>query len=383
MKEIKQIIEAYVLANAKHQKSALATVVHVEGSSYRGPGARMLITEEGILTGAISGGCLEGDALRKALMVMIEGKPLLTTYDTSDEEDAVIGVGLGCNGIISVLIEPIDSLATINPITLLQAVVERRLASVLVTFFSKEDKRSLQQGTHLLVRMDGTVHIGAELLEMDSVLDDANGVIENRQSCFITYSAGMEKQENRSLIAFLEYITPSIALVVAGAGNDVFPLVRIAEVLGWEITLVDGRLHYANGHRFPSCNVIVTAPEEALSKITIDERTALVLMTHNYMYDKTILGAVLKKSLPYVGMLGPKKKLDRILQELENEGLGLVGSELLSVYSPIGLDIGAETPDEIALSIIAEIKAVFAEKRGTYLRDTPNKIHDRETAIVR
>src|SRR6187401_1719791 len=132
MKEIRAILKSFEKAEKKGKKTALATVVHVEGSSYRRPGARMLITDEGQLTGAISGGCLEGDALRKALLVMSQQRSMLVTYDTMDEDDAKLGIGLGCNGIIQVLIEPINPDEPNNPIELLKAVAARRQKAVLI-----------------------------------------------------------------------------------------------------------------------------------------------------------------------------------------------------------------------------------------------------------
>ncbi|GEP95506.1 XdhC family protein [Chitinophaga cymbidii] len=370
MKELKQIIHAFSLACKNRQRAALATVVHVEGSSYRGPGARMLITEDGMLTGAISGGCLEGDALRKALTVMMEGKPLLTTYDTSDEEDAVIGVGLGCNGIIRVLIEPLAPEDEAGPMALLQQVIAKRQPSVLVTFFSMDEKWSPRQGTRLLLKENETPKQAGDLpATLSAITKDAANIFETKTPAFIQYPTGDS--------AFIEYIAPPLSLMIAGAGNDVFPLVQIAEVLGWDVTLIDGRPNYANARRFPTCKLIVTKPEEALRDLVPDDQTAVVLMTHNYEYDKAILKAMLPLPVNYIGMLGPKKKLSRMLSELE------VADEHLSrIFSPVGLDIGAETAEEIALAIAAEIKAVFAGKTGVHLRKLPGGIHDRNTAIV-
>ncbi|SIN99551.1 XdhC family protein [Chitinophaga niabensis] len=372
MKEIKQIIHAYELACKKQQKAALATVVHVAGSSYRAPGARMLITEDGMLTGAISGGCLEGDALRKALMVMMQGKPLLTTYDTSDEEDAVIGVGLGCNGIIRVLIEPILPEDPVNPIILLQHTLEKRQAVVLVTFFSLHNKWSEQQGTRLLLKADGA------LLKADNIIPAAINDAKNiKESIFIEY-----RDNGQPVSAFYEYIPPPVSIIVAGAGNDVLPLVQIGEVLGWDITLVDGRPAYANSQRFPACRVIVSDPESALRELVIDDQTAVVLMTHNYNYDKALLKALIAMPVNYIGMLGPRKKLSRMLTEFEEEGTKVTEEQLSRVYSPVGLDIGAETAEEIALAVLAEIKAVFAGRSGVYLRSFTGKMHERKTEII-
>ncbi|QNL50162.1 XdhC family protein [Olivibacter sp. SDN3] len=379
MKEIKQIIHAFDVARSKGQKTALVTVVHVEGSSYRGPGARMLITDEGMLTGAISGGCLEGDALRKALMVMMEGKPLLTIYDTSDEEDAVIGVGLGCNGIIKVLIEPIVEDDENNPIALLKATIENREPSVLVTFFNLETKRSQQQGTRLLVKKNFTLATERLPLPMARIEQDVEIAFNQQTSAFVRYD---HKTSVKSITAFIEYMAPAISLVVAGAGNDVLPLVQMAEVLGWDVTLIDGRPRYANEQRFPNCQLIVSEPEKALKQISIDGKTAFVLMTHNYNYDKSILRVLFKLPVNYIGILGPKKKLKRMLDELTVDGFELTDRGLSNIHSPVGLNIGAETSEEIALSILAEIKAVFHKKNGEHLRDAKGNIHERSTAIM-
>src|SRR6476469_981426 len=147
MKEINDIIRAFDEAQKQGMQTALATVVHVDGSSYRRPGARMLVAEDGMLTGAISGGCLEGDALRKALLVMQQQKPMLATYDTTDEDDAKLGVQLGCNGIVHILIEPIDSTDKNNAVELLKIVAGKRSNAVIATLFSLQNRKAEQPGT--------------------------------------------------------------------------------------------------------------------------------------------------------------------------------------------------------------------------------------------
>ena len=149
MKEIRDIVRSYQELNKQGKRCALATIVHLEGSSYRRPGARMLISEDGSLTGAISGGCLEGDAMRKALLVINEQVPTLVTYDTMDDDDAIIGVGLGCNGIIKILIEPIDDNSENNPIHILQSISQSTSNTLIATYFSLKLKKQPQSGTGL------------------------------------------------------------------------------------------------------------------------------------------------------------------------------------------------------------------------------------------
>ena len=377
MKEIRDIITAYDQAQKLGKQTALATVVHVEGSSYRRPGARMLIEDDGQLTGAISGGCLEGDALRKALLVITEKRSRLVTYDTMDDDDAKFGVGLGCNGIIQVLIEPIDIANPNNPIQYLRTIHEKRQKAVLITLFSLQDKKDPQYGTCLLLKEDGNVIYNTPVLK-DVLIADANDAMTTQLSSFKNYIS-----DNHNLTAFIEMIKPPVSVVIVGAGNDVVPLVEMADILGWETTVVDGRANYAKKERFVSaCQVLVSKPEQVLDQIAIDENTVFLLMTHNYNYDMAMLKQLLQRNISYIGMLGPKKKRERILNELKDEGVTFSQQQLSVLHSPVGLDIGAETSEEIALSILAEIKALFAGKDVQSLRTLKEVIHPRSATTI-
>ena len=377
MKEIRDIIKAFDEAQKLGKQTALATVVHVEGSSYRRPGARMLIEDDGQLTGAISGGCLEGDALRKAQLVMTEKRSRLVTYDTMDDDDAKFGVGLGCNGIIQVLIEPIDVSDPDDPIQYLKRLNEKRQSAVLVTLFSLQDRKDPQYGTCLLLKEDGDIVQHVPVLK-DVLLADANEALINQDSSFKNYIS-----DDHNLTAFIEVIKPPVSIIIIGAGNDVVPVVNMAEILGWETTVVDGRANYAKKERFVSaCQVLVSKPEQALEQIEIDEHTVFLLMTHNYNYDMAMLKQLLQKNIVYIGMLGPKKKRERMLNELKDEGLIFTDQQLSVLHSPVGLDIGAETSEEIAVSILAEIKALFAGKDVQSLRTIKEVIHPRSATMI-
>jgi len=373
MKELRDIINAYDKAAKEGKQTALATVVHLEGSAYRRPGARMLVTEDGKLTGAISGGCLEGDALRKAQLVMVQKKPMLVTYDTTDDDDAKLGVGLGCNGIISILIEPLDNTDSNNSIELLRAFFSKRQAAVLVTLFSL-NKKAIQPGTCILVTDQGEIKSSLpNRTYKDVLLADAEQVLSTGQSIIKTYG-----QEDL-LTGFIEALAPPVSLMIFGAGNDSIPLVQMAHVLGWETTIIDGRANYPTRERFPlASRVVVSKPENALRQIDPDQRTVAVLITHNYNYDLAMLRQLLPLHIPYIGVLGPKKKLDRMLDELREEGMHLTEETLQKVFGPAGLDIGAETSDEIGLSILSEIQAVLCKRPGNPLREKEESIHSRE-----
>lgn len=371
MKEIADLLKAHQKAVKDHKKTALATVVKVEGSSYRRPGARMLITEDGQLTGAISGGCLEGDALRKALSAIVQQENKLITYDTTDEDDAKLGVQLGCNGVVHILFEPIIEQEELNPIAILTALQAQREDAVLVTLFSLNSKT--QPGTSMLYRTESIQsNIPVDLTE--AIVKDIAEVWRNKTSAFTNYATA----EN-DLEGFLEFVKPPISLVIAGAGNDAQPLAELAYLLGWEVMVVDGRPTHASAGRFPNANrVFVAKPEQVLAQVNIDDQTAFVLMTHNYNYDLDLLNRLLDTDAPYIGTLGPKKKLIRMLDELNRN----TEKNESRVHGPVGLDIGAETAEEIAISIIAEIKSVFAGASASSLKEKRSPIHAYEMKTI-
>lgn len=374
LKEIREIVKACNDNLRAGKKSAIATVVHVEGSSYRRAGARMLVSENGELTGAISGGCLEGDALRKAMYVLSQQQNKLITYDTNDEEDATLGIQLGCSGIIQVLIEPINSQHLNNPIQLLSKAAAIRQKSVVVTLFSLANKRSEQMGTCLLMEANGNISGRIPFPEFEShILEDVRLAFREEKSVFRKYVGS-----NLQVSAFIEFLKPSVSLVVVGAGNDAISMMHIADTLGWDVRIVDGRSTHAKPERFVSaCQVLVSKPEQVLEHIPIDDQTAFVMMTHNYNYDLGMLKALLGKKIPYIGLLGPKKKLYRMFDDLRNEGIGLTEEFTSRIYGPVGLEIGAENAAEISLSILAEIQAVLNGKNGGHLRLKKDEIHSR------
>ena len=379
MKEIKSIIQAYDEALKSGKETALAAVVYLEGSSYRRPGARMLVNDEGQLTGAISGGCLEGDALRKALQVLNQKQNKLVTYDTNDEEDATIGIQLGCAGVIQVLFEPIHPGKADNPIQLLRKAVALRQQSVLVTLFSLEDKKNPQPGTCLLMEENGNISGDIPYKEIRGrILKDVKQAMFQKKSFFKQYL-----EEAFEVTAFIEYLPPPISLVIVGAGNDAIPMMQMGEVLGWDVRVADGRNTHAKPERFTSaCQVLVSKPEKVLEHIPVDDRTVFVLMTHNYNYDLAMLRALLEKEVRYIGMLGPKKKLDRMLDELKEAGIHVTDAQKATIYGPVGLEIGAETAEDIALSVLAEIMGVLNDKKGTSLRNKSEVIHARTDTMI-
>jgi xanthine dehydrogenase accessory factor len=372
MKELAEIIKAYDAAKLSRKQSVLATIVHLDGSSYRRPGARMLVLEDGQMIGAISGGCLEGDALKKALLTFTEKKSRLITYDTSDEDDSSIGVQLGCEGVIQVLFEYLDYNNPINTIELLRKAVSKRQNSVLVTLYDLSNKKADQTGACFLQEENGSVQGSLpSFINKESIQKNIDEVFETARSIFTEY-----KVNEKPLQGFIEFFQMPVSLVVVGAGNDAIPLMQMADILGWDIRVVDGRKTHAKTDRFiNACQVLVSKPAAVLEQLPIDHRTCFVLMTHNYQYDLQMLKALLPLSIPYIGVLGPRKKLQKMLDQLSLEGMNVGEEQLSKIYGPTGLDIGAETPEEIASSIISEIQAVLNKKNAQMLKWKSDSIH--------
>jgi xanthine/CO dehydrogenase XdhC/CoxF family maturation factor len=240
-------------------------------------------------------------------------------------------------------------------------------------------KNGPQPGTRLLVEENGKANgeLEDEQLKI-AVLEDAGRALRMHQSIYKKY-----KSANQSISSFIEYLRPPVSLVIVGAGNDALPMVAMADILGWETRIIDGRATHATAERFPvACQVLVSRPEKALEQISIDEQTVFVLMTHNYNYDLSMLNALLKTKAVYIGILGPKKKLDRMLEEIKQSGGNISEEQLNRIYGPVGLNIGAETAEEIALSVIAEINKVLAGKSGQSLRMNEDVIHPREEMVM-
>jgi xanthine dehydrogenase accessory factor len=360
MKELVDIVQAYEKANQLGLKMALATVVNVEGSSYRRPGARMLVTEDGQFTGAISGGCLEGDALRKAALAINQGKKKLVVYDTTDEDDAKLGVQLGCNGIVRILFEPIDT-NNASVIHHFKKIISSREPSILITGYHQE------HGGHLGTMLKEAIQENY----LNKLAPFFERVLQNKKSEHLIIETVDTEQ-----VLFIEYIAPPISLIIVGAGNDTMPLESMARLIGWSTTVVDGRPTHANTLRFGQANkIIIGKPEEVIGQLSFDNRTAIVLMTHNYNYDLAMLGCLVNARVPYIGLLGPAAKRDRLINDLAASGVQLNDAQLNNIYGPTGLDLGAETASEIALSVCAEIMAVIECKQPQNLKWKKTPIH--------
>lgn len=366
MKELKAILKEIKKVNFSERKAALATVVKVRGSSYRSPGARMLITDDGKWVGSISGGCLEGDALRKARMVMQSKKPMTITYDTREESNQNLGIGLGCNGVIDVLIEPVHPEEKQNTIALFESFLQKNEPIALATIFSPDFA-----GEKLVMNSVG------EFTQTITNRDLINAIHTDLAESFQTKKS-QAKQYGETEV-FLELIQPMVGLILFGGGFDARPVSALAKSLGWDVTVTDECVSHIAPVFFPSADTLSLCRREFIDRdFTITPYTACVLMSHNYEYDRDVLKILLTQNTPYIGILGPRKRFDKMVDEFKKEGLSVPDEVLNRIHSPIGLDIGAETPDEIAVSIIAEIQSTFSNRSGGFLKYRNGPIHQRD-----
>lgn len=370
MKEQKAIIEAYKKIDLAKRKVALATVVKVRGSSYRSPGARMLITDEGTWVGSISGGCLEGDALRKARQVMNDGKAITVTYDTREESNQNLGIGLGCNGVIDVLLEPITT-GGVNVISIFEKLTLLKEPVAMATVFSS----TRFNGLKLLIDSNGDWVSKTENTELENILEqDLKNLFGQKKSYAQNYAYGGETIE-----VFLELIQPPISLIIFGGGFDARPVSQLAKSLGWNVSVTDECVAHIAPVFFPSADKLSLCQRDFVDRdFEITPYTACVLMSHNYDYDRDVLKKLLKSEAPYIGILGPRKRFDKMLKELSEQGFSVATEDFHRIHSPIGLDIGAETPDEIAISIISEIQGKFSNRSGGFLKYRDAPIHHRD-----
>jgi xanthine dehydrogenase accessory factor len=311
----------------------LATLVAVEGSSYRRAGARRLFGPNGVSVGSISGGCLEEDVSARARLVAETGHATLAVYDTTSENDLIWGTGAGCHGIVRVLLEPLSG----------QPAWAARLDQNL------RDGRA----TDLAVVWEGPAG------SLGTVLAEAR------------------PPELPGAAVFRQAVGPAPKLFVYGAGDDAQPLVRGAKELGWKVVVADPRPALATAARFPGADALVVGPADQLvARTAPDADAAVVVMTHHYVHDVPALRGLLPRPLAYLGLLGPRSRAERILSDLAAAGLAITPGQRAQLRAPVGLDLGAEAPEEVALSILAEIQAVLGGRDARPLRERTGPIHE-------
>ena len=339
--ELKKIVTAAQEAKQKKLKVVLVSVVDLEGSSYRKPGVRMLICEDDKMIGAVSGGCVEKEVLRQSQSVFKSGKPKLMVYDGRYR--------LGCEGILYILIEPFD--ADILFFENFEKGIKERKSFEVVTYFSKDEDDSTRSGS-AFVFSDGTKLPIHEKFNQDLAKEDT------------------------ALSVFKQTMKPCFRLLIIGAEHDAVQLCEYASITGWEVNVITPPDDPKTINDFPGADKLFSVSESEIEQMIIDNQTAVVVMTHGFVKDLKYLSALRDKELIYIGLLGPKKRREKLLSQFLEYHPEVPDTFFDMLYGPCGINIGAETPQEIAISIIAEILSVIREQQPISLKEKKSGIHD-------
>jgi xanthine dehydrogenase accessory factor len=386
MSEQRALARELVRASQRDESIVLASVVRTDGATYRAVGARMLVREDGTSVGLLSSGCLEGNILERAARVRTTGVAEVMTYDGRSDDELVWGLGTGCNGLVEILIERRRAEAA----GALGALLTRALAdvrpSVIATVVRAAGPGAPQVGARVRVSAPGNATRDGDWGQsalLDAVIADARGEqVSARRGLTLGYAMAQsgKSTDAETVTAQLsfELVAPGIELVICGSGPDAIPVARLASALGWDVTVIEQRpVALITLGRFGDARVVECAYSEFLSNVVAPTlRTAVIVMSHNYERDLDYLDALAKSDAAYIGVLGPRTRTDRLLRDLEARGRALSEQMLARLHAPIGLDIGGDGAEQIALSIVAEVSAVMHGRSGAQLREGAATIHD-------
>ncbi len=333
-RETSEIVDRVLALAANGRRAALATVVEIKGSSYRRPGAKFLIDDDGRTLGGVSGGCLEADVREVAQRVMQTGTPRLLHYDTGADDRTVWGLGLGCNGSVDIFVQPATEARALNSV--------RELAARL------RGARSFAIAT----QVDGPGDVGR------LTLSDA------------TPAATSHLDVDGSRTVFIEVLHPPPPLIICGAGDDARPLAMYATEAGFAVTVVDHREAFLAAERFPAASrrLLMRPDEASVETVGIGPGTMVVIMTHSFGHDRNWLKRVLDSPAQYIGLLGPRARADEMLAQLDGAADG-------RVFAPVGLNLGADGPEQIAMSVVSELLACLSRRQPGHLREKREAIH--------
>jgi len=354
--ETAQVVGRAMALASLGRRSAIATVVRVTGSAYRRAGAKFLVQDDGGTLGGVSGGCLEADVREVALAVMQTGTPRLLHYDTGGDDRTVWGLGLGCYGSVDVFVQSASAPAAAAMVGTLHPLLDAGERFALCT---------VVDGPHGVGRWVAATaqgpRAGAGQTDPDSAL------LRLATACLSSGSSRLEQLDAH--LVFAELFTPPPVLIVCGAGDDARPLVGYAIESGFRVTVVDHRPALATPDRFPPpTRVRVLQPEGDLAALGVDAATSVVIQTHSLAYDREWLRRMLQTDAAYIGLLGPRGRKEEIVQQVG-------AADEARVFGPVGLDLAADGPEQIAISIVAELLAVRGRRQPRHLRDRRMAIH--------
>lgn len=335
--EFKEIVQQIILNQQKGIQNVLATVVDLEGSSYRKPGVRMLLSSDKKITGAVSGGCVEKEVQRRAQSVFNDGKPKVITYDGRYR--------LGCEGVLYILLESVY------------------LSSEFITTFSN----------HLSARKPFI--ITSYYKREDEVYDNFGSLIQFNNNVTLPFSKPFNPSEKNNNLFFEQKLQPLFRLLIVGGEHDAVKLSNQATLLGWEVDVITSIKDPKQLADFPTAKSVIAQTPEVIQLTNINENTAVVIMNHNFTYDLRWIIKLQEQNPVYIGILGAAKRREKLLNELFDLAPDVTDDFLEKIHTPAGLNIGAETPEEIALSILAEILSVVRKKEVFSLKKITGKIH--------
>ena len=360
------LVHAAALAQAG-RRAALATVVRVQGSAYRRPGAKLLVADDGTTIGNVSGGCLEADVREWALAALRSDSPRLLHYNTGSEDGTDWGLGLGCSGAVDIFVQPATTTAALETGARLRSLLDGDAPFAVATAVGGQSERAGSLlGCVLVVARDG-------LLAGSTGYPTADAEIA-AQAAALLAEAESGVHPVGDLQIFIEVLRPPPRLLVFGAGDDAIPLVRYARDAGFRVTVLDHRSGSLAAGRFPEGTRLLEARAEHgipdLPPFGPDVYT--VVKTHSLLHDREWIRLLLETPVAYVGILGPRARTEEILRQL-----GIVEGTAAStrVFGPVGLDLGADGAEQIALSIVAELLAVRAGREPRHLRESAGAIH--------
>lgn len=346
------------------ERAVLATIIEVDGSTYRREGASCFITEDGKVLGTVSAGCVEGDLFEHARDVLESGRARTQHYDFRSEEDLLWGMGVGCNGAMKILLQPFDPVRypayTNHVFQMYEKKAFCRKEFIVGIVIDTADPSTHQIGTPYIFEQD----------------ERSTPRIRNGSRGLVHWEL-----KGVQVTLYVETVQPRPMLVVYGAGPDAIPLVQGASRLGWHVTLIDHREHALCHQAFASADRLQLISREDYGNLYVDENAYVVVMTHNYLLDAKVVKRMIDSTIPYLGVLGPRKRIERILQEINTEQKRPIVVDFAKLHAPIGLDIGADSPEEIALSILAELTSCRNRRGGQSLRLRNEPLHERHEFV--
>jgi xanthine/CO dehydrogenase XdhC/CoxF family maturation factor len=365
-----------LLSHCKEQGfAALATIVRTAGSTYRKSGARLAVAADGRTFGEISAGCLEADVAAAAAEARADGAPRLLHYDNGAPGEILWGLGLGCNGTIDVLVEPME--AGDQTASFYQRVAEELrggdVTAVLATVSQAPEGDGPALGAHLFVGETGTVFGSLAGGEPSRQIEADAGALFAQPK---TTNRRYETAAFGAVQVSLETVPPPTPLVVVGADPDSIPIVRLAAAAGFRVVVLDHRPTHATADRFPEAETVICCRAGDLAQaVSLDGRTFVIVKTHNYLADQEALAVVLPSAVRYVGQMGPTSRAEKLLADLEKEDVVPTREQIARFHAPVGLDLAPESADEIAVSIVGELLAVRSGRQGGFLRAMQERIH--------